>query len=163
MLIRKSTPADAEAVGDVDVQAFRNSGWGQAHEMGRDEDLQRKRREESCEFCRAHPDWVYVGVEDDRIVGFTAFEFDEATAPEYRNRGVSTELVRSAVEELIRLGAKRIHLRTIHVPAALRVYEKAGFRVEKTVHETDSEGGPAATMYYYEMFVDSPGPGEQTA
>ena len=164
MKIRKASRDDAEAVGEVDVQAFLESGFGEAHEMVRDDDLQRRRREESCSFCQRHPDWVYVAVEDDQIVGFVSFEYDtddrvgcienNATLPDYRNRKISTELVRYAIAELTRLGAHRIHLRTIHVPAARRVYEKAGFQLHKTVHEPDSEGGPAASMHYYEMRID---------
>ncbi len=163
MRIRKATRDDAESVGEVDVQAFLHSGWGQAHDMTRDDDLQRRRREYSREFCRTHPAWVYVAVEDDQIVGFVSFEYDadrrigcienNATLPEYRNRGISTQLVQYAVAELARLGADRIHLCTIHVPAALRVYEKAGFQLANKVHEPDSDGGPAASMHYYEMRV----------
>ena len=164
MQIRKASCDDAEEIGEVDLQAFLNSSWGQAHDMAGDEDLQRRRRDESSEFCLAHPDWVYVAVEDDRIVGFASFEYDadqriglienNATLPDYRNRGISSQLVQFAVKSLFRLGADRIRLRTIHVPAACRVYEKVGFQLEKTVHETDSEGGPAASMHYYEMRVE---------
>ena len=167
MRIRKASRDDAESVGEVDVQAFLKSGWGQAHDMARDNGLQRRRRERSCEFCQSHPDWVGVAVEDDQIVGFVSFEYDadhrigrienNATLPEYRDRGISTQLVRYAVAELARLGAERIHLRTIHVPAACRVYEKAGFQLAKKVHEPDSDGGPAAAMQYYEMHVEPNG------
>jgi ribosomal protein S18 acetylase RimI-like enzyme len=163
MQIRKSSRSDADSIGEVDVQAFLDSGWGQAHAMSSDEDLQRRRREESSEFCLTHPEWVYVAEDDDRVVGFVSFEYEpksrighienNATLPEFRNRGISTQLVQHAVSELSRLGAHRIQLRTIHVSAALRVYEKAGFRLAKRVHEPDSEGGPAATMHYYEMRV----------
>ncbi len=161
MLIRKSTAEDAERVGEVDVQAFTNSGWGEAHNMAQDEELQHKRREEARQYCRQHPDWVYVAIEDDQIVGFATLEYDSeqqtgciennAVLPEYRNRGISSELVRSVVEELRQLGARQVTLRTIHVPAARWVYEKAGFGLAKQVQEPDSEGGPPGLMCYYQM------------
>ena len=129
--------------------------------MTQDEELQRKRREEARQYCEVHPDWVYVAVEDDQIVGFATLEYyaerqagrieNNGVLPEYRNRGISTQLVKHAIEELKRLGGRCITLRTQFVPAARRVYEKAGFALVKQVQESDSEGGPAAPMSYYEM------------
>jgi len=160
MRIRKASCDDTEEIGEVDLQAFLNSGWGQA----RNEALQRHRRDKSCDVFQAHPDWVYVTVEDDRIVGFASFEYEadhriacienNATLPDYRNRGTSSQLVQFAVKAFSRLGDGRIRLRTIHVPTACRVYEKAGYPLEKTRHEPDSECGPAASMHYYEMRVE---------
>jgi len=151
MLLRKARPEDAERVGEVDVRSFLKSGWGEAHSMAQDEELQRERRTEARQYCREHPDWVYVAVEDGDIVGFATIEYDEeqrsgriqnnAVLEEYRNRGISTQLVERAVAELGKLGARHISVHTTHVPAARRVYEKAGF--ELVHHEGES--------YTYEM------------
>jgi len=149
--IRKAGLADAERIGDVDVEAFTNSGWGEAFRMAEDEALQEKRREEARRFCQLHPGWVYVAVEDGQVVGFTTLEYDQrkrtgrientAVLPAYSGRGISTKLVTRVVRELVRLGATHIRVHTTLVPAARRVYEKAGFKLAAQ----DGED------YFYEM------------
>ena len=161
MLIRKAEPSECERVGEVAVQAFMHSGYGEAHDMAQDEEFQRECREEARQYCQEHPDWVYVAVEDDEIVGFATLEYypeqqvaciqNSGVLPEYRNRGISTQLVKQTIDELARLGAKHITVHTVHVSAACRVYEKAGFALVKQVQESDSEGGPPGLGSYYEM------------
>lgn len=66
----------------------------------------------------------------------------EAGAREKNGRIViGGELIEKASEFLQKPCAKCIKLRTVHVPAACRVYEKAGFALVKRVKEADSEGG----------------------
>jgi len=139
MEIRKARLEDAEQIGDVDVGAFMPSGWGKAHRMEEDEALQEKRREEARRFCERNPEWVYVAVEEGRVVGFATLEYEErrrrgriqnnAVLPTHSGRGISTALVKEAVAELLRLGAVHIRVHTALVPAARRVYEKAGFEL----------------------------------
>ena len=153
MEIRRAEPEDAERIGEVDEEAFVNSGWGRAHRMDEDEALREKRREEARRYCERNPEWVYVAVDDGEVVGFATLEYEErkqrgriennAVLPAYSGRGISTALVRKAVEELVRLGAKHIRVHTALVPAARRVYEKAGFELVMQ----DGED------YYYEMTV----------
>ena len=155
MLIRKASPEDAQRIGEVDARSFLSSGWGEAHSLAQDEQLQHERRTEARQYCLDHPDWVYVAIEDDDIVGFATIEYDgeqcsgriqnNAVLDEYRNRGISTQLVQRAVAELGRLGARRVGVHTTHVSAARRVYEKAGF--ELAHHEGES--------YTYEMNLEN--------
>ncbi len=154
MLIRKASPKDAQRIGEVDIRSFLSSGWGEAHSLAQDEQLQHERRTEARQYCLDHPDWVYVAIEDDDIIGFATIEYNgeqcsgriqnNAVLDEYRNRGISMQLVRRSVAELGRLGARRIGVHTTHVPAARRVYEKAGFEL---VHHEDES-------YTYEMILE---------
>ena len=153
MHIRQASEDDAQIIGQVDVAAFMDSGWGQFHHMREDMALQRSRSEESSQYCRDHPDWTFVAIEDDRIVGFLAITYREdvregeienmAVLPDYRKRGISTQLARKGIECLRELGAARIVVHTTHVPAALRAYEKVGF----TVWKSEAHGA------WYEMQV----------
>ncbi len=159
MLIRKAAPADAERVGDVDVEAFTNSGFGEAHNLPREAQARTKRRQRAKGRCQEHPDLVYVALADSEIVGFVAMEYDaqkrkgtianNAVIPAYANQGISTQLVRCAVGELKRLGATFIWVGTTLVPAARRVYEKAGFSLSRRERRHGSE------WYYYQIQVDS--------
>ncbi len=161
MKIRTAQASDCDQVAEVDSISFTDSGFGVAHNMAQDRAFQAKRRADVRGYCSEHPDWVFVAVEDDRIVGFASIEYDpqeqageidnNGVVPAYRNRGISTQLVRHAVGELKRLGVKHIKVHTVHVPAARRVYEKAGFTLVKQVQEQDSEGGPLGLGCYYEM------------
>ncbi len=163
MLIRTGERSDADQVAEVVVEAFIRGGWGHAHDMARDEGLQREFGDEHRQKCLEHPDWVCVAVEDEQVVGFVMFEYEPdqqagrldslAVLPAYQNRGISTELVRRGVEELKDLGAKHIKVRTSHEPVACRVYEKAGFALVKQVMQEDSHGGPLGVMSYYEMHL----------
>ena len=162
MLIRKSEPGDADQVAEVAVQAFAHGGWGHAHDMARDEELQREFGDDQRQRCLDHPDWVCVAVEDNQVVGFVMIEYapeqqagcigNNAVLPAYQNRGISTELVSRAIEELKNLGAKHIKVRTAHEPAACRVYEKAGFALVNQAMEHDSHGA-LGVLYYYEMHL----------
>lgn len=153
MLIRKAKEDEIEQIGEVDVKSFLQSPYGEKTHMAEDREAQRKRFLNAKRFCKEHLHWVYVAVEDDKVVGFATLEYEpqeqtgrvqnNAVLPEYRCRGISTALVSRVVEELRELGAKRIKVHTKFVPAARRVYEKVGF---KLVNQKDED-------CYYEMQV----------
>lgn len=154
MEIRNAHPEEAGRIGEIDVQAFAGSGYGDAHYMRSDEAFCHKRAREAAQFCRDHPDWTFVAVEADAPVGFVTIEHwpereagrieNNAVLPGYSGRGISTQLVRHAVDVLKRLGAKHLTVCTAFVPAARRVYEKAGFTLAR--HEGDH--------WHYEMSID---------
>ena len=156
MRIRKAEVTDAEQLGRVDVEAFMNCGWGDAHDMRNDKSLQQQRFDDAVGFCRDHPGQTFVAVEDDKIVGFVMIGFNDrdnvgriensAVQPACSNRGISTALVKHGIEELKRLGARYIWVSTTLVPAARRVYEKAGFTFTKRKDD----------MYYYEIHITTP-------
>jgi len=151
MEIRNAHPGEADRIGEIDVQAFTASGYGDAHNMADDEAFCRKRSDNAAEFCRRHPDWTFVAVEEDALLGFVTIEHwpereggrieNNAVLPDYSGRGISTQLVRHAVDALKRLEAKHLTVCTAFVPAARRVYEKAGFTLVRR------EGN----HYHYEM------------
>jgi len=151
MEIRNAHPEEAYRIGEIDVAAFTASGYGNAHDMADDEAFCRKRAEEAAQFCRDHPDWTFVAVEDDLLVGFLTIEHwpereagrieNNAVLPAYRGQGISGCLVRRGLDALKHLGARGITVVTAHVPAARRVYEKAGFTLARR------EGD----YYHYEM------------
>ena len=163
MLLRKAEPEEIEQIAAIDVKSFTESGFGRAHNMENDADFRKERHDLILDLCCKHPDWTYVAVEDDQIVGCGMIEYDaekqtgsidnNAVLPEYRNRGISTRLMEYLVEELKQLGARFINVHTVHVPEACRVYEKAGFTLTKQVQERDSMGGPPGLGSYYEMRI----------
>ena len=152
MLIRKAKADEIERICDVDVTAFLKSPYGEKTQMAYNKEAQQKRWDNAKRFCQEHLDWVYVAIEGDKIVGFATLEYqpqqrtgrvqNNAVLPEYRCRGISTALVSQVVEELKNLGAKRLTVHTKLVPAACRVYEKVGFKLQSQKDED----------YYYEMW-----------
>ena len=157
MVIRTAQPDECHRVGEVDVRSFVESPYGQKTGLDKDPERQRQRRENASSFCKEHTSWVFVAVEEEEIVGFVTIEHwpekqagriqNSCVLPDSRGRGVSTRLVRHALEELNRLGARQIHVYTKHVPAACRVYEKAGFSLasqegESYRYEMELQGMP---------------------
>ena len=156
MQIRKAKTTDADQISRVDTEAFTNSPWGDAHNMRNDKSLQQQRLNDNINFCYDYPGQTFVAVEDDKIVGFVMIGFNDAcnagrirntaVLPAYTNRGISTTLVKQAIKELKNLGARYICVNTALVPAARRVYEKAGFTLAKRKEN----------MYYYEIHITTP-------
>ena len=154
MEIRNAHPGEAGHIGEIDVAAFTDSPYGDAHNMQEDEAFCRKRSDNAAEFCRRHPDWTFVAVEGGALAGFVTIEHwpereagrieNNVVLPDYSGRGISTQLVRHAIDALQRLGAKRLTVCTAFVPAARRVYEKAGFTLARREGE----------HYHYEMNVE---------
>lgn len=139
MFIRKLKADESEQICDLEVDAFLNSPYGEKKGLAQNKKAQQMRWDHVKSFCLEHPDWVYVAIEDDKIVGTATLFYqpeertgeveNNAVLPEYRGRGISTLLVRRVVEELKNLGAEQINVHTDAVPAACRVYEKAGFKL----------------------------------
>ena len=128
-------------MGEVDVQSFVNSPYNDHTGIKEDLERQTQRRTRARNYCAQHPDWLFVACDGDEIIGFATLEYlpDERTGRiqnncvlcEYRGRGISTRLVRHALNELERLGADHVKVHTRYVPAARTVYEKVGFRLAK--------------------------------
>ena len=151
MLIRKAKADETEQIGDIDVASFLNSPYGEKKGLAQNKEAQQIRWNHAKSFCNEHPDWVYVAVEDDKVVGVATLFYqpeertgeveNNAVLREYRGRGISTLLVSRVVEELKNLGAEQINVHTDAVPAACRVYEKVGFKLVRREGENS----------YYEM------------
>lgn len=137
MIIRNAQLDEIQRVGEVDVYSFVHSPYAQKTGLNTDLKKQRQRLENASNFCREHLSWVFVAEEKGGIVGFVTIEYwsekqvgriqNSCVLPDYRGRGISTRLVRHALQELKRLGARKVQVHTKHVPAACRVYEKVGF------------------------------------
>ncbi len=69
MLIRKAKADETEQIGDVDVASFLNSPYGEKKGLAQNKEAQQIRWNHAESFCHEHPDWVYVAVEDDKVVG----------------------------------------------------------------------------------------------
>jgi ribosomal protein S18 acetylase RimI-like enzyme len=82
---------------------------------------------------------TYVGAfDDDALVGFVyvawdggahAFLLEPTVLPEYRGRGIGTELVREAAREAVDAGAEWLHVD--YAPDLERFYVASGFRPSK--------------------------------
>lgn len=115
--------------------------------------MQQQKWDDAKCYCQKHLEWVYVAIEDNKVVGFCTLEYwpekhagriqNNAVLLEYRGRGISTKLAKQTIRELENLGAKYITVHTTHVPAARRVYEKVGFKLNRQEGED----------YYYEMHI----------
>jgi ribosomal protein S18 acetylase RimI-like enzyme len=155
MLMRKARSSDCERVGEVDVESFVHSPYGEPMGLTSKPEKREKRRQAAVNYCREHTSWVFVAEEEEEIVGFSTLDYwpekqggriqNCCVLPDYRGRGIGTQLAVRAAEELKRLGARHIIVHTIHVPAARRTYEKAGFTLQK--HE--------GVDYYYEMNLEA--------
>ena len=151
MLIRKAKAAETEQIGDVDVASFSNSPYGEKKGLAQNKKAQQIRWNHAKSFCHEHPDWVYVAIEDDKVIGFATLFYqpeertgevdNNAVLREYRGRSISTLLVNRVIKELKNLGAEQINVHTDAVPAACRVYEKVGFKLVRREGENS----------YYEM------------
>ena len=138
MLIRRAKKGDVEAICGVDARAFGSGPYAEAKDKEGSPDWRRTRSRKIEAWYRDHYRSTFVAVVDDRVVGFAGYRpvegrtgiiHNNAVDPEYQGRGISTQLVERVAEELSSLGAERIEVSTAHVPAAVRVYEKAGLEI----------------------------------
>jgi len=137
-LIRRAESEDIEAICWADARAFGDGPYGEARDKTDHSDWREQRFQRLEEWYQDHNRETFVAVVDGKVVGFAGYRpvegeegiiHNNAVDPEYQGRGISTRLVERVVEELTALGVTRITVHTAHVPAATRVYEKAGFNI----------------------------------
>lgn len=142
--IQKLEKDEVQQICEVDRQAFINSPFGELSGLKGAPPEERKDWQSVKDFgayCSEHPDRVLVAIEGGKIVGFATLEYwpekqsgkvmNSAVLPAYRGGGIGTALIQRLIKELRSLGARRIEVQTSHVPAACRMYEKAGFKLVK--------------------------------
>ena len=87
-------------------------------------------------------DMLYVALEGDRVAGTIMAGYDGhrgwiyslAVLPEFRNRGIATELLRHAERMLAKTGCMKINLQVLESNAAVtEFYQKNGYRVEERI------------------------------
>ena len=163
--IRRMRPDECEKVWKVDQEAFINSPVGEFLGLKRLPEEERKDWQSDPRFrslSRAHPEQVLVAVAEGRIVGFATYEyfpekqggrvFNAAVLPECRGKGVGVALIRRLLEDLRSLGARMAEVHTAWVPAARRMYQKAGFKFVKRELERTEEGREYYESYYELVF-----------
>ena len=139
--IRTALPDDDEELGALD-----RATWSHLHAV-----MPRPQPPYAPFFDERHaPDDHLVAEIDRRIVGYIRLAFPTelacnahvrqiqglAVADEARGHGVGRALVRAAVEEARRRGARRLTLRVLgHNTPARRLYEAEGFAVEGVLPE----------------------------
>ena len=139
--IRTALPDDDEELGALD-----RATWSHLHAV-----MPRPQPPYAPFFDERHaPDDHLVAEIDRRIVGYIRLAFPTelacnahvrqiqglAVADEARGHGVGRALIRAAVEEARRRGARRLTLRVLgHNTPARRLYEAEGFAVEGVLPE----------------------------
>ena len=143
--IRPAKQEDTERICEINIQAFGAGPFLTAklmeerHGVIGEKDWKTQRTETEKKFCEEHIDDIFVAEEEGKVVGLAKIHFsgenevgtirNNAVDPMFQGRGISTQLVKRAVEELKGRGAKIITVGTLETAeAALRIYEKAGFR-----------------------------------
>jgi GNAT superfamily N-acetyltransferase len=136
--IRQASADDIAAICDIDARAFGEGPYAEARDKVSRPGWRRERRLEIEAWYREHYRETFVAIVDGRVAGFAGYRpvvgnvgvvDNNAVDPTLQGRGISTALVKRVVQELVARGAKRIEVETAHVLAAVRVYEKAGFKV----------------------------------
>jgi len=138
MLIRRAEQGDVKAICRVDARAFGNGSYAEARDKGNNPHWCQQRAQEIREWYDEHWSETYVALVNQKVVGFAGYRpfqgqlaivDNNAVDPDYQSRGISTVLLKRVLQELQALGARTIQVETAHVPAAVRVYEKVGFRI----------------------------------
>ncbi|MFI6032747.1 GNAT family N-acetyltransferase [Streptomyces sp. NPDC051315] len=156
--IRVARPADDEALGLIDRLT-----WSTLHAV-----MPEPQPPYGPFFSeRRTPEDTLVAELDGRVVGYVQLGFPTplacnthvrqiqglAVADEARGRGVGRALIRAAVEEARRRGARRITLRVLgHNTPARTLYESEGFVVEGVLPEEFLLGGE----YVDDVFMGRP-------
>ena len=137
-LIRRAESGDIESICRADARAFGEGQYGEARDKADRSNWREQRIQRLKEWYQYHYRETFVAVVDGKVVGFAGYRpvegntgiiHNNAVDPEYQDLGISTRLVKRVVEELTALGVARIKVGTAHVPAAIRVYQKAGFGI----------------------------------
>jgi ribosomal protein S18 acetylase RimI-like enzyme len=127
VIIRPATENEYDEISEIDVTSFTNSEYGKATGLVGDLDAQRARRNNARRMCDRGQ--TIVALSGGEIIGFITVEgtniINLAVLSQYRNIGVGTLLVAS-------VDARKVF--TAHEPAAVRVYEKAGFTRRTAQH-----------------------------
>lgn len=141
MLIRRAEASDVQAICHIDARSFGEGPYAVVRDGEGDPEWRQKRFARLHDWYTAHYAETFVAVVDDKVVGFAGYNpfeggegmvHNNAVLPEYRGRGISPLLLYRVIEELKSLGAKRIRVHTAHVPVAVHVYEKVGFKIVET-------------------------------
>ena len=146
MQYRKATKIDIDNIIMTGVQAFCAGPYFRAllverrHGMIGGKSAKTRLIENQREFCEKNIDLgnVLVATDQQKIVGFCCLVLREkelgeicdlAVEPSYQCRGIATQLLRLAFEEMKKRGANIVQVSTLETaPDALKTYEKAGFK-----------------------------------
>ena len=164
--VRSLRSDECEQVWKVDQEAFANSPFGEITGLKHWPEEKRKDWQSDPRFrafSRTHPEQVLVAVAQGRIVGFATYEyfpeeqrgrvFNAAVLPECRGMGIGVALILRLLEEVRSLGARTAVVSTACVPAARRMYEKAGFKLVKRELRRTQEGRKYYESYYELAFA----------
>ncbi len=149
-MLRVATPADLEAIYDVEIACFAEH-----------------------RFRKDHVDWVLRNgraltlIEEDGVslAGAIMLLFEGAfcrvlsiaTMPEHRRRGLGTEMMRAAEEEARKRGCSRVRLEvSTQNYGAIEFYRKLGYKTDGVLYGYYSWGEDAYSMI--RAFEDVPAP-----
>ncbi|NHV45705.1 MAG: ribosomal protein S18-alanine N-acetyltransferase [Candidatus Verstraetearchaeota archaeon] len=104
-----------------------------------------------------HPGVYLVAIVEEKIIGYCigiirnediGHIISIAVDKNYRRRGIGTILLRNTINELMKLGARkiRIEVRESNI-AAIKLYEKIGFREKEKIYGYYSDGETAIVMF----------------
>ncbi|MCQ5337519.1 MAG: ribosomal protein S18-alanine N-acetyltransferase [Candidatus Methanomethylicia archaeon] len=104
-----------------------------------------------------HPGVYLVAIVEEKIIGYCigiirngdiGHIISIAVDKNYRRRGIGTILLRNTINELMKLGARkiRIEVRESNI-AAIKLYEKIGFREKERIYGYYSDGETAIVMF----------------
>lgn len=138
MLIRRAEASDVDAICRVDAGAFGEGPYAAVKDTEGDPAWRQRRFDRLYQWYREHYAETFVAVVDGKVIGFAGYKPFEGTEgmihnnavdAEYRGRGISPALLARVIDELKSLGAKTIKVHTAHVPVAVHVYQKVGFKI----------------------------------
>ncbi|RZN57336.1 MAG: ribosomal-protein-alanine N-acetyltransferase [Candidatus Methanomethylicota archaeon] len=104
-----------------------------------------------------HPGVYLVAIVEEKIIGYCigiirnediGHIISIAVDKNYRRRGIGTILLRNTINELMKLGARkiRIEVRESNI-AAIKLYEKIGFREKEKIYGYYSDDETAIVMF----------------